>query len=57
MRSRHPIRSRMREYGHNTKALQKVAPAELEALGISGDPSTFLANNLLGPMPEEQRSG
>jgi len=44
-------------YGHaNTKALQKVAPAELEALGISGDPSTFLANgNLLGPMPEEQR--
>jgi spermidine/putrescine transport system substrate-binding protein len=44
-------------YGHaNAKALAMVPKSNLEALGLSGDPSEFLANgNLLGPMPDDQR--
>ena len=45
-------------YGHaNAESLKAANKADLEALGLGGDPNEFLANgNLLGPMPEEQRA-
>ena len=44
-------------YGHaNAAALKLVPKADLDALGLGGDPSEFLAHgNLLGPMPDAQR--
>lgn len=45
-------------YGHaNALSLKAANKADLDALGLGGDPNEFLANgNLLGPMPEEQRA-
>ncbi len=44
-------------YGHtNTEGLAMVDPQQLEAFGMAGDPSAFIAEgNLMGPMPEDQR--
>jgi spermidine/putrescine transport system substrate-binding protein len=44
-------------YGHaNSKALALVPKADLEAIGLAGNPSDFLKKgNFLGPMSEKQR--
>jgi putative spermidine/putrescine transport system substrate-binding protein/spermidine/putrescine transport system substrate-binding protein len=44
-------------YGHSNSAALKLVPkADLEALGLAGDPQEFLSHgNLLGPMSDEQR--
>jgi putative spermidine/putrescine transport system substrate-binding protein/spermidine/putrescine transport system substrate-binding protein len=44
-------------YGHaNAKALALVPKADLEAIGLAGNPSDFLKKgNFLGPMSEKQR--